>query len=73
MNTLLGTVHFKQIVYKITINNLSEDIPVEFQDDFIEWLKSKAGELGAGKHHEYYYDHDETAQSKIEVDFSVYF
>lgn len=69
---LLGTVHFKQITYKIEILKLSNEVPIEFQDDFIEWLKSKALELGLGKQCEYYYDHDESGKSFIEVLFHVY-
>lgn len=69
---LLGTVYFKQITYKIEILELSDKVPKEFQDDFIEWLKSKALELGLGKQREYYYDHDETGESFIEVLFHVY-
>ena len=33
---VLGTVHFKQVTYKITILKLSSPVPVEFHDDFIE-------------------------------------
>lgn len=69
---LLGTVYFKQITYKIKILKLSDKVPTEFKDDFIEWLKSKALKLGLGKQCEYYYDHDKTGNSFIEVLFHVY-
>ena len=69
---VLGTVHFKQVTYKITILKLSSPVPVEFHDDFIEWLKSKAFEFGLGKQLEHYYDHDETGNSWIEVSFEVH-
>lgn len=60
---------YKQITYKIEILRLSNNIPIEFQNDFVEWLKSKAVELGLGKQCEYYYNHDETGDSPIEVLF----
>ena len=73
-NTLLNAVLFKQVNYKITIlkcdgTNL---IPVELRQDFEDWIKMKAVELGLGTHCEYYYDHDETGESFIEVLFHVY-
>ena len=69
---VLGTVHFKQVTYKITILKLSSPVPLEFHDDFIEWLKSKAIEFGLGKQLEHYYDHDDTGNSWIEVSFEVH-
>ena len=72
VDTVLGTVHFKQVTYRIVILKLSSPVPTEFHEDFIEWLKSKALELGLGKHCENYYDHDEIGESDIEVLFSVH-
>ena len=69
---VLDTVHFKQATYKITILKLSSSVPVEFHDDFIEWLKSKALEFGLGKQLEHYYNHDDTGNSWIEVSFEVH-
>ena len=73
-NTLLGAVFFKSIDYKIIINKCDNAhlIPTELRNDFIDWVKSKAVELGLGKHCEHYYDHDETGETWVEVEFTVH-
>lgn len=73
-NPLLNAVLLHQVKYKITILRCDDanKIPVEFRQDFEDWLKAKAVELGLGTHCENYYDHDETGKSFIAVDFSVH-
>lgn len=73
-NMLLGAVLFKSIEYKITITKCDNShlIPIGLRNDFIDWIKSKAAELGLGKHCEYYYDHDESGKTWIEVEFTVH-
>ena len=73
-NVLLGAVLFKEVKYKITILGCENAhlIPIELRSDFISWLKSKAIELGLGKHCEHYYDHDESGNTWVEVLFSVH-
>ncbi len=64
-------IYFKQVTYKIEILNISSPVPLEFQNDFIEWLKYKAAEIGVGKTCEHYHNHDKTEETWIEVTFSV--
>lgn len=72
-NILIGAVIYKSVNYKITITkcNNAHLIPIEMREDFIDWLKSKAAELGLGNHCDYYYDLDETGDTWIEVVFNV--
>ena len=73
-NALLNAVLFKQVNYKITILKCDDAnlIPVELRQDFEDWIKMKAVELGIGTHCEHYYDHDETGKTFVSVDFSVH-
>ena len=73
-NTVLGAVFFKSIDYKIIINKCDNAhlIPTELRNDFIDWVKSKAVELGLGKHCEHYYEHGETGETWVEVEFTVH-
>ena len=72
-NFLLNAVLYKKIFYRITILECENAnlIPQPLIEDFFEWIKSKAVELGLGCHHEYYYDHDETGKTCVSVKFSV--
>lgn len=62
---------YRLVNYKIEITEIEKPIPDEYVDDFKEWIKSKAVELGLGNHYEYYYDHDETGVDSIGVIFNV--
>jgi hypothetical protein len=63
-------VYFKQVTYKIEILYTSSPVPLEFQDDFVEWLKNKAVESGVGKKVFDNY-HNETGGTWIEVTYLV--
>ena len=58
MNTtqkdLIGKVYFREIVLKIEILKVDKEVPSEHLEDFIEWLKCKAVEVGTGKQYEHY-------------------
>lgn len=66
-----GAIFYKSVNYKITILKLTSPVPPEFEEDFIAWLEWKSLQCGFGKHCEYYYDHDESGKSWIEVVIEV--
>lgn len=69
--SLLGTVHSKTVTLNVKILELDKEVPSEELDNFIEWLKHKAIEVGTGKQKEYY-GYTENFRDDIGVLFNVY-
>ena len=69
-NKLVGKIFRRRVSYDIEIKSMASIVPDEFEEDFIDWLKCKAVELGAGKQCGTYYGHDESGDG-IDVVFYV--
>ncbi len=70
-NTLLGTVHQHSFILNVKVLELDKVVPDTEKDEFIEWLKHKAVEVGTGKHKEYY-GYTEDYKDDIGVLMEVY-
>lgn len=70
-NTLLGTVYTKTFTLNIEILKLDKEVPTDKVDDFIDWFKNKAIEVGTGRQKEFY-GYTEHPRDDIGVLFRVF-
>lgn len=69
-DSLIGTIHTKEIIFKIEIKKLDKLIPSSEISNFLEWIKYKSIEVGIGIQFEYY-SYSNNSEDDIGVLFLV--